>query len=270
MRNNIRYGGSGLMAIDAYSGISQEEIQTHRITSEGKTFTLNHPNELVVSMRYKGTDKPSSNSQGWERSSSYYFNELQSNHPEYFSPKNTIRIENGKSPRVDAQFVKSFPQYKGFENETLIHHHVGKDGQAVAVPASIHKGSGEIHSVENTLGVTKNAQRFSEYCKHTCDRDASYLGKTSVEFKSESLQQSQTASSGKGTFKQNSTISSVEQSSISKQNAISRATESKKSEKRFPQNAISSAKHTTSIERSSKDSSAIAVSSHDNSVNKEK
>lgn len=171
------------MGIDVYEGISKNEITAKRTTSEGKTYSLNHAEELIVNMRYKGEGKFNANSQGWERSSTYYFKELQSKHPEIFSKKNTARIENGESPRVDARFVKNFPQYKGYENETLIHHHVGKDGQAVALPQSMHKGSGEIHVYENELGITDNARKFSDKCKKTCESNPQMVGQTSDKFK---------------------------------------------------------------------------------------
>lgn len=170
--------------IYAYSGISQNEINANRETSEGKFYSLNHPKELLVSMRYNGQDSSGSNSQGWERNSSYYFSQMKNNHPEYFSNKNISRIAIGESPKVDAKFVKNFPQYKGYEGETLIHHHIGKDGQAVAVPSSIHKGSGEIHTIENNLGVTKNAESFSTSCEKRCSQNPSLLGQTSDKFKS--------------------------------------------------------------------------------------
>lgn len=171
------------MSIDIYAGVPAEEIVAKRVTSEGKIYSLNHPEGLVVNMRYKGTGMPNSNSQGWERSSSYYFKELQGKHPEFFSKKNTIRIEKGESPRVDTQFVKNFPQYKGYENEILIHHHVGKDGQAVAVPQSIHKGSGEIHVYENELGITDAAKKFSDQCQDICEKHPNRIGETSDQFK---------------------------------------------------------------------------------------
>lgn len=171
------------MAIYAYRNISDEELNASRTTSDGKKYTLNHPDELVVDMRYKGEGKSNANSQGWERSSSYYFKELHNNHPEYFSKKNALRIENGESPKVDSKFVKSFPQFRGYENETLIHHHVGKDGQAVAIPQSIHKGSGEIHIVEDELGITNEAREFSNQCKSMCDEDPTLVGKSSDNFK---------------------------------------------------------------------------------------
>ena len=171
------------MTIYAYDGISSREIHAVRTTSEGKPYSLNHPDTLVVNMRYAGESRTSANSQGWERSSSYYFRQLQSRHPEYFSKKNTFRIEHGESPRVDARFVKNFPQYKGYENQTLIHHHVGKDGQAVAIPQSIHKGSGEIHLYENQLGITDNAQKFSSQCRADCAGNPLLVSQTADQFK---------------------------------------------------------------------------------------
>jgi hypothetical protein len=171
------------MGIDVYEGISKNEITAKRRTSEGKPYSLDHAEELIVNMRYKGEGKFNANSQGWERSSTYYFKELQSKYPEIFSKKNTVRIENGESPRVDARFVKSFPQYKGYENEILIHHHVGKDGQAVALPQSMHKGSGEIHIYENELGITDNARKFSDKCKEICENNPRMVGQTSDKFK---------------------------------------------------------------------------------------
>lgn len=172
------------MRIAAYNGISRSEIVAKRVTSEGKIYSLDHADALIVNMRYKGEGRANTNSQGWERSSTYYFREIQGKHPEIFSKKNTARIERGESPRVDACFVRSFPQYKGFENETLIHHHVGKGGQAVAIPQSIHKGSGEIHIYENELGITEYARNFSNKCKDICHRDAHMIGCTSDQFES--------------------------------------------------------------------------------------
>lgn len=170
------------MAILAYRNMSDQELNALRTTSEGKNYTLNHPEELVVNMRYKGEGKSNANSQGWERSSLYYFKELQKSHPEYFSKKNSIRIENGESPKVDSKFVRAFPQYKGYENETLVHHHIGKDGQAVAVPQSMHKGSGEIHAIENELGVTDEARAFSDQCEKMCVQNPSLMGKSADYF----------------------------------------------------------------------------------------
>ena len=150
--------------IYSYRGISKSELDKPRLTSDGRQYSLNHDKALVIDMRYKGKGISTSNSQGWERNSGYYFKELFSRHPE-FSKKNMNRLSKGESPIVDATIVKYFPQYRDYKNEVLIHHHIGKNGQAVAIPASIHKGSGEIHIYENQLGITENANNFSVACE---------------------------------------------------------------------------------------------------------
>lgn len=151
--------------IYSYRGISKSELDKPRLTSDGRQYSLNHDKALVIDMRYKGKGISTSNSQGWERNSGYYFKELFSRHPEFFSKKNMNRLSKGESPIVDATIVKYFPQYRDYKNEVLIHHHIGKNGQAIAIPASIHKGSGEIHIYENQLGITENANNFSVACE---------------------------------------------------------------------------------------------------------
>ena len=151
--------------IYSYRGISKSELDKPRLTSDGRQYSLNHDKALVIDMRYKGKGISTSNSQGWERNSGYYFKELFSRHPEFFSKKNMNRLSKGESPIVDATIVKYFPQYRDYKNEVLIHHHIEKNGKAVAIPASIHKGSGEIHIYENQLGITENANNFSVACE---------------------------------------------------------------------------------------------------------
>lgn len=151
--------------IYSYRGISKSELDKPRLTSDGRQYSLNHDIALVVDMKYKGKGISTSNSQGWERNSGYYFKKLFSRHPEFFSKKNMNRLSKGESPIVDATIVKYFPQYRDYKNEVLIHHHIGKNGQAVAIPASMHKGSGEIHIYENQLGITENANNFSVACE---------------------------------------------------------------------------------------------------------
>lgn len=186
------------MGVSLYEGISKNELNSARTTSEGKSYTINHPDELLVNMRYKGNTGSNVNSQGWERSSSYYFKELQNRHPECFSKKNNLLIESGRSPIVDKRFAEVFPQYKNFKGETLVHHHIGQDGQAVAIPQSIHKGSGEIHTVENYLGVTNKAQVFSKSCEGACKRNPSLIGQTSDKFKSLHVERTKSNGCSKG------------------------------------------------------------------------
>ena len=166
------------MPIYAYKSAKGQDISAKRYTSEGKWYSINHSESLIVNMRYWGYSRANVNSQGWERSSSYYFGEMLERHPEFFSKKNTLRIQNKEAPKVDSRFVEFFPQYEQYKNEVLVHHHIGNNGQAVALPQSIHKGYGEIHAVEKELGITEEAERFSNLCQQQCSVDNTMLGKT--------------------------------------------------------------------------------------------
>lgn len=183
------------MKVRLYKGIPKHEINASRKTSEGKTYSLDHPKELVIDMRYKN-NSPNANSQGWERSGSYYFKALRDQHPELISKKNSVLIDQGKSPIVDQKFSDAFPQYKDYKGETLVHHHIGQDGQAVALPQSVHKGYGEIHTVEHDLGITDKAQAFSKSCDMACKRDPSLYGKTSDRFIAEQKKDAITGCAG--------------------------------------------------------------------------
>jgi hypothetical protein len=154
------------MRIISHKDIARNELdKSYSTTNSDGTeanYTANHSEDLVINMPFRGKDDPSSNAQGWYRNSPYYFKNLSNNHPEYFSQENMERIDNSRCPYVDEQFAQHCPQYEEFKGEKLIHHHVGEDGQAVAVPSSMHKGHGEIHNVERDIGVTANAEGFSK------------------------------------------------------------------------------------------------------------
>lgn len=74
-------------------------------------------------------------------------------HPELFSETNMKRIAKGKAPRVDDTFLEYFPQYKGYKNKKLVHHHVGGGGQAMPIPVNLHKGFGIVHNVEKLWDI---------------------------------------------------------------------------------------------------------------------
>lgn len=171
------------MTVDSYYGIPQEEIRANRLTRNGKTYTLDHSKELIVDMHYKGKNVSTSNSQGWEWNRRYFFNQLLDKHPEFFDKKNKARIKNGQSPVVNAHFLEHFPEYKDFENDILIHHHIGGAGQAVAIPHGMHVGWGEIHVVENSIGVRDNAIIISDSVDALAKDNPEIIGKTSGDIK---------------------------------------------------------------------------------------
>ncbi|MET3656327.1 hypothetical protein [Sporosarcina psychrophila] len=50
---------------------------------------------------------------------------------------------------------------KGLRQSTLIHHHVGGGGQAVAVPSKLHPGTGGIHNAEKAAGIWRNDNEYA-------------------------------------------------------------------------------------------------------------
>lgn len=169
------------MAIKAYDNIPDNVLDETHTTANGKTYTIRCNEKLVVDMSFKGKNQPTSNSQGWERSSSKYFQQLHQNHPEMFSAKNTARIQNNQAPIVDQKMIDHNPQFAQFKGEPLAHHHIGGDGQAAAVPRSMHMGYGEIHNHEKKAGITQNCKDFSQKCDNYVQKNANAVGKNASE-----------------------------------------------------------------------------------------
>ena len=163
------------MAFDAYKGISNKELSIQHTTSTGETYTLKHDERLKVDMVFLGQGESKANAQGWERDNSKYFSALSQNNPEMFSKKNLVRIQSGHAPVVDQKMIDAIPEWEQFRNQRLIHHHIGGDGEAVALPQNMHKGHGEIHNIEKEVGITGNCKKFSEECQ----KHPEAIGKTS-------------------------------------------------------------------------------------------
>lgn len=169
------------MPIKAYANIPDSVLDETHTTQNGKTYTIRCDEKLVVDMSFKGKNQPTSNSQGWERNSAKYFQQLHQNHPEMFSAKNTARIQNNQVPIVDQKMIDHNPQFAQFKGEPLAHHHIGGDGQAAAVPRSIHMGYGEIHNHEKKAGITQNCKDFSQKCDNYVQVNTSAVGKNATE-----------------------------------------------------------------------------------------
>lgn len=162
------------MAFYAYEGIPDQVLDKQHTTSTGEQYTLRHNEALKVEMTYLGKGDPHANSQGWERDSGKYFKTLYQNHPEMFSKKNVARIQEGHAPIVDQKMIAQNSSWAQYANQPLVHHHIGGDGEAVAVPKNMHKGRGEIHNQERDAGITDNCKNFSKQCSSQKD----VVGKT--------------------------------------------------------------------------------------------
>lgn len=84
----------------------------------------------------------STNARGWLRDQSFFFRQLLSTHPEFFSPSNVALIQLGTAPVVDLQWVAHHPEHAWCLGETLHHHHLGGGQSAVALPESVHNKMG--------------------------------------------------------------------------------------------------------------------------------
>lgn len=174
------------MRIVSYSDIPKSVLTERHTTSAGETYTLDHNSDLVVEMPYLGKNNSNSNSQGWERNSVKYFQTIYEKHPEMFSAKNTRRVLIDKTaPIVDWKMVLYHPEWAEYMGQVLIHHHIGGDGEAVAIPQNAHKGYGEIHNAEKAAGIRDNCKQFSEKCSRL---DGS-VGKTASQLRAELEQQ---------------------------------------------------------------------------------
>lgn len=169
------------MAFYSYEGVSDDVLDKVHTTSTGETYTLRHSDDLKVEMQYLGKGNSNANSQGWERNSAKYFDSLYQSHPEMFSKKNATRVKEGHAPIVDAKMIAHNPGWEQYRNQPLVHHHIGGDGEAVALPKNAHKGQGEIHNHEKAAGITDNCKSFSKICGAQSDS----VGKTTSQLHSQ-------------------------------------------------------------------------------------
>ena len=80
--------------------------------------------------------------EGRKWNAAWYWDQVRQRHPEMFSSDNVERIDKGKSPRADDQWITHNPQHSKWRNMRLEHHHLDHGHQAYALPWKLHRGSG--------------------------------------------------------------------------------------------------------------------------------
>lgn len=215
------------MAFYSYEGISDDVLDKVHTTSTGETYTLRHSDNLKVEMQYLGKGNSNVNSQGWERNSAKYFDSLYQSHPEMFSKKNAARVKEGHAPIVDSKMIAHNPGWEQYRNQPLVHHHIGGDGEAVAVPKNAHKGQGEIHNHEKAAGITDNCKNFSK----TCGNHPDSVGKTTSQLhtqldgnknvNSSQKKRTQASSSANQTNNQKATVATSSSRQATVRNSVS-------------------------------------------------
>lgn len=173
-----------MMSFYSYRGIDDKTLDMRHNTTTGECYTLRHNENLKVEMAYLGKGSSNTNSQGWERDNSKYFNTLYQNHPEMFSKKNVARLNDGKNPIIDKKMILCNPEWAEYKGQPLIHHHIGGNGEAVAVPKNTHIGQGGIHNYEKSAGITENCKNFSA----RLENDPNAVGKTTSQLHEESIE----------------------------------------------------------------------------------
>lgn len=170
------------MAFLSYEGVPDSILDEVHETTTGEHYTMRHNPNLKIEMKFLGKGKTNANAQGWERNADKYFNELLQKHPEMFSKKNVQRIQQNCAPIVDQKMIDYNPQWAEYRNQPLIHHHIGGNGEAVAVPKNMHKGSGEIHNYEKSAGITDKCKDFSSQCENFGNVEGKTTSELHVQF----------------------------------------------------------------------------------------
>jgi RHS repeat-associated protein len=114
-----------------------------------------------IDMNGAPTSSPT-NAQGFFRNKNYFWNQMLSNHPQYFSPENIKFINDGFSPWVDEIWVKSFQGDAVYMDNRLIHHHVEGKNMAVAIPEKLHWDRfSDLHAYLKRTGASIRGTRVS-------------------------------------------------------------------------------------------------------------
>lgn len=81
--------------------------------------------------------------------------EIMRRYPHAFDAANRFKLALGYAPVNNGAFRQAFPQYDvpRWWGKTLVHHHIGRGGQAIGVPEPIHRGTGEIDAYETRIGL---------------------------------------------------------------------------------------------------------------------
>ena len=174
------------MKIYSYDLIEEETLNNnHHFQNDlgvDVSFTINYDPRLVVNMDFKGHGQSSTNAQGWLRDQSTYFNALIVYHPDAFSERNKKLIKERRAPFCDKKFTDYFNVYKGYEGNKLVHHHIGRDGQAIALPQDLHVGTGGVHMAEEKVGIEDLTKNFSDKVQSDYDNGKKYDWKNANDY----------------------------------------------------------------------------------------
>lgn len=151
---------------EGYNSVNAIYDENSRVNDQARVYVgwHDHNEELIVDMPLCD-DPEKSNADGWLRNKKYYFERIQERNPEAISERNNKLIKADLNIIVDKEFIACYPEYKEFEGDVLIHHHIGGGRQAVAIPSRLHINNVGIHQDEKRLGLNETAKEYSDFCK---------------------------------------------------------------------------------------------------------
>uniref|UniRef100_UPI0005707ECE RHS repeat-associated core domain-containing protein n=1 Tax=Zooshikella ganghwensis TaxID=202772 RepID=UPI0005707ECE len=75
---------------------------------------------------------------GGIRNSKKFWSQWKESYSNTLSPENIARINAKRSPVVDSEWIKHFPEHEKFLDETIIHHHLDYGPDAIPLPNTVH------------------------------------------------------------------------------------------------------------------------------------
>ncbi|WPQ60142.1 RHS repeat-associated core domain-containing protein [Chitinophaga sancti] len=93
-----------------------------------------------------GTGIKSTNTRlnGIKENAPWCWDQIRNNNPSItWSNSNKYAMDNGFSPKADAEFVRQFPAFEAFKGQTLDIHHLNQENKVgIALPQQLHRGKG--------------------------------------------------------------------------------------------------------------------------------
>jgi HNH/Endo VII superfamily nuclease toxin with a HHH motif len=92
----------------------------------------------ILDMR-DAPEKSDRTAEGYQRNSRWYWTKMLNQHGELFDEENRNKINQGLSPTVNKHWLNFFPMHQGYEQDKLIHHHIGRGPIATPIPQIAHE-----------------------------------------------------------------------------------------------------------------------------------
>lgn len=125
-------------------GVADQYRKFEIVDSSGNLIGVFRLRELyrsnrVVRMRFVGEKSSvSATARGFERNKKFFWDQYLKMFPNDLSSNNTQLIALGRSPVVDDQWLKIYPNHARFKGESLEHHHLNHGGDAIPLPTTLH------------------------------------------------------------------------------------------------------------------------------------